>query len=106
MVVLRAEDPDEAQAWINVAEQLAPTLSDLLTVYSPAPAGATDAVGLLQEKMGAEVVGSNCVHGPMVYKTGGFGQKEWAAWMCPAPQGDPSKCQPVDAKTGRPWPKR
>lgn len=36
-----------------------------------------------------------CPHGTKVYKTGGGnGKREWKAWMCPARQGDNTKCPP------------
>lgn len=56
------------------------------------------------QAMGGQVVGvtRTCPHGPMVYKDGG----SWQAYMCPAQRNDPSRCQPIDAKTGRAWPKK
>jgi len=56
----------------------------------------------LSEDLPAQVIAKVCPHGQMTLKEGAT----WKAWMCPAPKNDPSKCQPIDFKTGRPWPKR
>lgn len=107
MVNIRATSPEELEAWMNIAEQVAPTLNDLSTVYNPPKTMEEGIQNLEAGGITGEVYdGKTCQHGPMVYKTGGYGAKAWTAWMCPAQQGDPSKCQPIDAKTGRPWPKR
>lgn len=44
-----------------------------------------------------------CIHGMRSYKSGGSGNRMWAAYMCPARKDDPSKCKPLDAKTGKEW---
>ena len=36
-----------------------------------------------------------CEHGPMTWKTGKSGKGPWYAYMCPAAQNDPSKCEPA-----------
>lgn len=49
--------------------------------------------------------GRSCVHGPMTLKEGQSSRGGWAAWMCN--WGDKAaKCQPVDAVTGRDWPRK
>lgn len=46
-----------------------------------------------------------CSHGPMTLKEGRSQRGPWSAWMCN--WGDnATKCQPVDAVTGKSWPKR
>lgn len=107
MVNIRVTDPKELEAWLNVAEQVAPTLNDLITVYNP-PKDLEEGISNLRGGgIDGEVYeGKVCQHGPMTYKTGQGAKGPWSAWMCPAPQGAYDKCQPVDAKTGRPWPKR
>jgi hypothetical protein len=57
---------------------------------------------LLTSELGAQTISRTCQHGDMKLKEGAT----WKAWMCPARQGDPSQCQPIDFKTGRPWPKK
>jgi len=37
----------------------------------------------------------SCDHGEMVWKTGKSGRGSWYAYMCPAGQNDPSKCDPA-----------
>lgn len=107
MINVRASSPEELTAWTEVAEQMAGPLMDLTTAYNP-PASESEAISNLAAGgiTGEAYQGRTCAHGTMVYKTGGSGPKQWSAWMCPAPQGDPTKCQPIDAKTGRPWPRR
>ena len=39
--------------------------------------------------------GPICKHGPKLRKTGmGKNGKQWDAWMCPAPKGQPDQCPP------------
>lgn len=60
-----------------------------------------DGVDLIKSELGGKVVsdttqsGKQCAHGWMVYKTGEKNGKSWAAYMCPAPKGDPNQCKPV-----------
>ena len=35
-----------------------------------------------------------CQHGARVFKSGNGKKGPWSAWMCPARQGDPSRCEP------------
>lgn len=107
MVNIRATSPDELTAWADVAEQMAGPLMDLIGAYNP-PKDEGEAISNLEAGgiTGEVYQGKVCAHGSMVYKAGQGARGPWSAWMCPAPQGDPTKCQPVDAKTGRSWPKR
>ena len=44
----------------------------------------------------------SCPHGPRVAKSGNSAKGPWRAWMCPAPKGDPSQCQPDWVTRGTP----
>jgi hypothetical protein len=67
--------------------------------YSAPPAASGGAWGGPPQGGGMET----CPHGYRTLKSGNGARGAWSAWMCPAPQGDPTKCKPVDAKTGKPW---
>ena len=43
-----------------------------------------------------------CAHGPRTGKSGASAKGPWRAWMCPAPKGDPSQCQPDWVTRGTP----
>lgn len=43
-----------------------------------------------------------CQHGPRTAKSGSSAKGPWRAWMCPAPKGDPSQCQPDWVRRGSP----
>lgn len=109
MYNVRGKDAEEFAEEAAKVEQIVSKIKDLGTLFS-APADG-EAMDLLQKELGAEKVeeysatGRICDHGRLVYKESNPPGK-WAAWMCPAPQNDPTKCQPIDAKTGKPWPKR
>jgi len=44
-----------------------------------------------------------CPHGQRTLKSGTGRNGAWSAWMCPAQQGDPTKCKPIDGRTGKAW---
>jgi hypothetical protein len=44
----------------------------------------------------------SCAHGPRTGKSGNSAKGPWRAWMCPAPKGDPSQCQPDWVTRGTP----
>ena len=44
----------------------------------------------------------SCQHGPRTAKSGSSAKGPWRAWMCPAPKGDPSHCQPDWVTRGTP----
>ena len=44
----------------------------------------------------------SCAHGPRTAKSGASAKGPWRAWMCPAPKGDPSQCQPEWVTRGTP----
>lgn len=44
----------------------------------------------------------SCAHGPRTAKSGASAKGPWRAWMCPAPKGDPSQCQPDWVTRGTP----
>lgn len=49
---------------------------------------------------------AHCKHGDMKRAQGGSGRRAWDAYFCPEPKESNDKCQPVDANTGKEWPKR
>lgn len=107
MVNIRGRSPEEFEENLKAAEQLSTLIDqtgEALAANANKPVeNEAEAVQNLQSAgMNPQVVGRTCQHGAMQLKSGG----NWEAWMCPARQGDPSKCQPIDAKTGRPWPKK
>lgn len=44
----------------------------------------------------------SCAHGPRTAKSGASAKGPWRAYMCPAPKGDPSQCQPDWVTRGTP----
>lgn len=44
----------------------------------------------------------SCVHGPRTAKSGASAKGPWRAYMCSAPKGDPSQCQPDWVTRGTP----
>lgn len=103
MVNVRGKTPEEFADNAQKVEQVANAILDLGQIFTgmpEVPEGQAEA--LLKEELGGRVVERVCPHGTMTLKSGAT----WEAWMCPAPKNDPTKCQPIDAKTGKAWPKR
>jgi hypothetical protein len=44
----------------------------------------------------------SCQHGPRTAKSGSSAKGPWKGWMCPAPKGDPTQCQPQWVTRGTP----
>ena len=44
----------------------------------------------------------SCAHGPRQARSGASAKGPWRAWMCSAPKGDPSQCQPEWVTRGTP----
>ena len=87
-------------------ESLLTSVSDLSTLITATAAqlGANKTsagnIANMTVQLGAQEVSSDkqCKHGAMVYKTGTNAKGAWKAWMCPAGQKDPSRCEPVWVK--------
>lgn len=114
MYNVRGSTAEEFAAEAAKVEQIVSSIRELGTLFS-APTD-DEALELLQKELGAEVVeeypapsnsstGRVCHHGQMTFKSSNPPGK-WSAWMCPARQGDPTKCQPIDGTTGKPWPRK
>jgi hypothetical protein len=70
------------------------------------PATAAAPVQNTPEPVGtANSSGRTCQHGNMKLQEGSSARGGWAAYMCPSTD-RAQRCQPVDAVTGRPWPKK
>lgn len=44
----------------------------------------------------------SCQHGARTAKSGSSAKGPWKGWMCPAPKGDPTQCQPQWVTRGTP----
>ena len=84
-------------------EGLLTSVSDLATLITATavqlganqtPAGN---IANMKVQLGAEEVSADkqCRHGAMQLKNGTSAKGPWKAWMCPAPKGDTSKCDPI-----------
>ena len=84
-------------------ETLLTSVSDLSTLITATavqlganqtPAGN---IANMKVQLGAEEVSADkqCRHGAMQLKTGTSAKGPWKAWMCPAPKGDTTKCEPI-----------
>jgi hypothetical protein len=107
MLNVRGENVEDFASNCAQVEQILSGVQDIGTILNPkvevvaVPSG----MDLIQSELGGRVIaetGPVCPHGTMTLKSGG----NWSAYMCPAQKTDPTKCQPIDAKTGKPWPKR
>lgn len=68
--------------------------------YTPAPAQGTATVTATPPASFTSATTPQCAHGEMVARSGSGAKGPWKAWMCPAPKGDPSQCQPNFLKRG------
>lgn len=105
-VVVREDDAQAFQEALEYVASLVPVIDAVGEKINPPKTIPEPAASQMENEvanqLGGQVVGKTCQHGAMTLKSGAT----WEAWMCNARQGDPSKCQPIDAKTGRPWPKK
>jgi len=84
-------------------EKLLTSVSDLSTLITATAvqlgANTTPAgnIANMTVQLGAQEVSADkqCRHGAMQLKTGTSAKGPWKAWMCPAPKGDSSKCDPI-----------
>ena len=103
MTNIRGRNPQHFAQNANAVEQIVESIKGLGRLFD----GLTEeesvkAEQMLSEELGGNVIARVCPHGTMTLKSGAT----WEAWMCPARKDDPTKCQPIDAKTGKAWPKR
>lgn len=79
---------DETEALVKAME----TVNDAFSRSAPAAGGGAAPASAPAAAPGG---GRTCGHGEMVYKTGaGKNGRNWEAYMCPAPKGDPTQCKP------------
>lgn len=84
-------------------EALLTSVSDLSTLILAtgtqlgANTSSAGKVANMTVQLGAQEVSADkqCRHGAMVFKSGTNAKGAWKAWMCPAGQKDPSRCEPV-----------
>jgi hypothetical protein len=88
-------------------DKLKAALEDLNEVL-PTSGGGNSSGGSQQASGGQQNLPAfaHCKHGDMKYNEGGTGRRAWKAYFCSEGKDSPDKCQPVDATTGKEWPKR
>jgi hypothetical protein len=69
---------------------------------TPAPVQATATAEVSAPAAFTNASVPQCQHGPKVAKSGASGKGPWKAWMCSAPKGDPTQCQPQWVTRGTP----
>jgi len=83
--------------------ELKSVLIDLDSTFPDTPAAP---VQNTPEPVGtANASGRTCQHGNMKLQEGSSARGGWAAYMCPSTD-RAQRCQPVDAVTGKSWPKK
>ena len=83
-------------------ETLLTSVGDLATLITATSAQLgnstpTNNMSNVKVQLGAQEVSADkqCRHGAMSLKTGTSAKGQWKAWMCNAPKGDASKCEPI-----------
>ena len=96
LVNVYAKDQAHLEALLTSIGDVASLITATSSALGINTSGAAN-IANMQAQLGAVEVASDkqCRHGAMQLKTGTSAKGPWKAWMCPAPKGDSSKCDPI-----------